>query len=104
MKRLLWSVGIGILAGVLDVIPMIAQGLPSSATVSAFVHWIALGVIISYVQMPFRSWVKGLVVAELATLSILALVASSDPVSVPIIFTTTAVLGSLVGWLTSKIK
>ncbi len=53
MKNLVISIGIGIIAGVIDVIPMIIQKLDKHAIVSAFIHWIVMGVIISYVQFPF---------------------------------------------------
>jgi hypothetical protein len=88
---------IGVAAGVLDVVPMALKKLDRYACVSAFLHWLALGVLIAYVQMPLAPWLKGLAVAEISTLSILALVWKSERRSVAPIALTTAVLGALVG-------
>jgi hypothetical protein len=102
MSKLLISLLIGIAAGIIDVIPMIIQKLDKSASLSAFIHWVALGVIISYVQTPFQPWLKGLLVAELASLSVIVLVFKSEPRSVIPIILMSAVLGVLVGIATAK--
>jgi hypothetical protein len=102
MSKLLISLAIGIAAGILDAAPMLIRKMDKTTCLSAFVHWVALGVIISYVQMPVAPWLKGLIVAELATLSVLALVFKSEPKSIFPIVMTTAVLGMAVGVATAK--
>jgi uncharacterized membrane protein len=44
MQKLLISLFIGIIAGIIDVIPMIVQKLDKYANMSAFIHWIIMGV------------------------------------------------------------
>ena len=102
MPRLLISVLIGVIAGVVDVLPMLAQKLSKHACLSAFVHWIVLGVLISYVQLPMPAWANGVVIAVLACLPVAILVSEKDPKSlVPILFMS-VVLGAAVGFATAR--
>lgn len=57
MKKLFVSLLIGTIAGVLDVIPMIMQGLDWYANASAFLHWVVMGVLISYVVQLDDPWI-----------------------------------------------
>ncbi len=98
MMDILLAIGIGIAAGIIDIIPMVLQKLDKYATVSAFVHWVVLGVVITYVQIGgLEGWLKGLVIAVLLTLPILIIVAKDDKKSILPILIMTIILGSLVG-------
>jgi len=101
MSRLVVSLGIGAIAGVIDVAPMMIQKLDRYSMASAFVQWVVLGFLISYVQLPMAPWLKGVVVAELAALPIVVLVMGSDPKSVGIIVAMSASLGAAVGVATA---
>lgn len=99
MITILLSLCIGIAAGIIDIIPMIIQKLDKHATVSAFVHWVVLGVVITHVQIPgLDGWLKGLVLAVLLTLPVLIIVAKADKKSIVPILAMTVILGSLVGF------
>lgn len=77
---------------------MILQKIDKHATVSAFVQWVALGIVITHVQIGgLDGWLKGLVIALLLTLPILIIVAKDDKKAVVPILVMTAILGSLVG-------
>ncbi len=97
MTKLFISLGIGALAGILDIIPMVLQKLDRFSNLSAFVHWLVLGVIISYIQLPLSPWLKGLVIAELSSLPIVILVMKNDIKSVVPILVMSAILGIAVG-------
>ncbi|MHB1689009.1 MAG: hypothetical protein ACYCVH_16780 [Ignavibacteriaceae bacterium] len=101
MSKLFISFGIGIIAGVIDVIPMMIQKLDKYSTLSAFVQWVVLGFLISYVQIPVASWLKGVIIAEMAALPIAILVFKSDPKSVIPILIMSAILGAIVGIATA---
>ena len=58
MSKLSISLIIGIIAGIIDVTPMIIQKLDKYACLSAFVHWVILGIVISYIEMPVAPWLK----------------------------------------------
>jgi hypothetical protein len=102
MSKLFISLGIGMIAGIIDVIPMVIQRLDKYSTISAFVQWVVLGFLISYVQVPMASWLKGIVVAEMTAVPIIVLVSGTDPKSVGVIAVMTAVLGALVGLATAR--
>jgi hypothetical protein len=102
MTKLFISIGIGVIAGVIDVIPMLIQKLDKFSNWSAFVHWVVLGVIISYIQMPLAPWLKGLVVAEIAALPIIILVAKTDRKSIIPMMVMSAILGIAVGISTGR--
>ncbi|NNF97854.1 MAG: hypothetical protein HKM93_00605 [Desulfobacteraceae bacterium] len=102
MPKLLISLCIGVIAGVIDVVPMIAQKLDKYSSWSAFVHWIVLAVIISYIQLPMPPWLKGLVVAEISAVPIIILVMKDDMKSIFPILIMSAVLGIAVGIATSR--
>jgi len=102
MPKLLISLAIGAVAGVIDVIPMLIQKLDKYSNISAFIHWVVLGVIIAYIKVPFSPWLKGLVIAELSALPIVILVAKTDVKSVMPILIMSAVLGVLAGITTAK--
>ncbi len=97
MRKLLTSIVIGLIAGIIDIIPMIVQNLDWYANVSALVHWIILGIIISYVSFDMRGWLKGLIIAILSSLPITILVLKDDPKNVIPITIMSIILGSAVG-------
>ena len=93
---------IGIIAGTIDVIPMIIQRIDKYACISAFVQWIVLGLIIPYVNWDMQPWLKGLLIGEMAALPILILVFAKDPKSVIPIILFSAILGTMVGLAGAK--
>jgi hypothetical protein len=102
MKRILIALLIGIIAGIIDVIPMILQDLSWYANISAFVHWIVLGLIIPFIDWKFPKWLIGLVIAELSALPIVIITLEAGPDSIAPILGFSAVLGVLVGWAGKK--
>jgi hypothetical protein len=102
MSRLIPSILIGSIAGAIDVVPMIAQKLSKHACISAFVHWVVLGVLISYIQVPMSPWLKGVTVAVLSCLPIAILVSEKDPKSIVPILTMSVILGAAVGFATFR--
>lgn len=78
MKEILIALIIGIIAGVIDVIPMIIQKMDKYANLSAFSHWVVLGLIIPFVSWNIAPWLKGLIIAEISAIPVLFMVASND--------------------------
>ena len=97
MSKIIIALLIGIIAGIIDVVPMIIQKIDRSACISAFVQWIFLGLIIPYVSWDIQPWLKGLLIAEMAALPIMVLVFVKEPKSTIPIFIFSAILGALVG-------
>ena len=102
MTKLFISLLIGSIAGIIDVTPMIIQRLDNYASISAFVHWVVLGVIISYIKMPMAPWIKGIIISVLSALPIVILVSKEDPKSIIPILTLSIILGAGVGVSTAR--
>ena len=93
MNDILIALSIGIVAGIIDVIPMIIQKMEKSANLSAFSHWIVLGLIIPFVSWNIAPWLKGLIIAELSAIPILFMVAPKDKKAILPISIMSAILG-----------
>ena len=98
MDKLLLSVIIGIVAGVIDIIPMIIQKLDKRATISAFLQYFFISIIIVNIDLPHVVWwLQGGIISVALALPVVVLVASEDRKAVPIILSMAAILGSLIG-------
>ena len=100
MDKLIFSAIIGLVAGVIDIIPMIMQKLPLPhySTVSAFFHYFFVSIIILNVDIPHIPWwLEGGVVGLALTIPMLIQVGHSDKKSLPIIAFNAVILGTLVG-------
>ena len=89
---------IGIIAGIIDVIPMLWQKMDKYANLSAFLHWVFLGLIIPFVNWPVAPWLKGVIIAEMAAVPVLMMVLPKDRKALLPIVLMSALLGAGVGW------
>ena len=98
MKGILLTCLIGIIAGAIDVLPMIKMKLDRFSIVSAFVFYFILPFIILNTElfgMPW--WLKGGVIGFALALPVIIMVAGQDKKSVPPMVVMSAVLGTLIG-------
>lgn len=102
MPKLIAALLIGIAAGIIDIIPMIIQKLNKYAIWSAFAHWVVLGFIISYIELPVSPWLKGLIVGAISSIPILILVSEEDKKAIPPILIMSIILGAAVGIASAK--
>jgi len=87
MENILTALAIGIVAGIIDVTPMIIMKLDKTANWSAFIHWIVLGLIIPFVQWNIQPWLKGMIIGLLTTLPVMIIVGAKDKKSlIPMTF------------------
>jgi hypothetical protein len=93
MNNLLIALMIGIVAGIIDVIPMMIQKLDKYAKLSAFIHWIAMGLIIPFVDWNMEPWLKGLIIAELTLIPVMVLVFPKDKKALIPMILLSAILG-----------
>lgn len=93
MENILIALAIGIVAGIIDVTPMIIMKLDKTANWSAFIHWVVLGLIIPFVHWGIDPWIKGLIIGELATLPVMIIVAPKDKKSLIPMILFSAILG-----------
>lgn len=96
--ELLLTLGIGIIAGVIDILPMIKMKVEKHSILSAFIYYLILPFVIFNINW-FGSlwWLRGGLVALLMAIPVIILVAKDDKKS-PIAMTIMSiVLGSLIG-------
>lgn len=98
MNTILTALLIGIIAGTIDVIPMIIQKLDRYANLSAFVHWVVLGLVIPFVSWGIQPWLKGLIIGELVTLPVMIIVAKNNKKALIPMVIMSAILGAGVGF------
>lgn len=103
MDKLFKALLLGLAAGIIDVIPMVFQGLSWEANVSALLHWLGLGVIITFARFPLSSWASGMVIALLTGIPIAVLAYPNDPASVIPIILFSVVLGGMLGYTSDRL-
>lgn len=97
MDKLVFSVIVGLVAGAIDIIPMIIQKLPRHSTVSAFFHHLFVSIIILNVNIPHIVWwLEGGVIGLALAIPMLIQIGNSDRKSLPIIALNAVILGTLV--------
>ena len=97
MNNLLIALCIGVVAGIIDVTPMIIQKLNKTANWSAFIHWVVLGLIIPFVHWDLDPWLKGLIIGVLTTVPVMIIVSTNDKKALIPMTLFSALLGAGVG-------
>ncbi len=101
-KRILTGVLLGATAGILDVIPMVLQGLTWDANISAFSLWVIAGFMIATSSLKINKFLKGIIIPLLIFIPCGFIIAWNNPgVLLPII-PATIVLGALLGFAIDK--
>lgn len=102
MRKISIALSMGVTAGVVDVIPMLIMHLSIYATISAFVHWVVLALIIPFVNWDLRSWVKGMFVAFISILPVMILLVETNPKDLIPMILSSLILGGLIGLFGKK--
>lgn len=88
---------IGISAGLVDIMPMIIKKLDKRDSLSAFVHYFALGLIIPFIDWPIAPWLKGAAVALLSAVPVMLIVYPRDKKAIIPMFLFSVILGAGIG-------
>jgi hypothetical protein len=102
MKKIKIGLLLGLAAGIIDVIPMIIQGLTWDANLSAFTLWIVVGILISIIDLNINPILKGILTAYMVLLPTAILIAWQEPISLIPIGIMTTILGGLLGFFIKK--
>ena len=103
MRRLIAGAGLGAVAGLIDVIPMVIKKLPWNADLSAFTMWVVAGFFCATSAITMPAPLKGLVISFLCLIPSAIIIGSKEPASLIPIAVMTGILGSLLGWAVKKI-
>lgn len=98
MKTFLLTCLIGMIAGAIDILPMIKMKLDRHSIASAFIFYFILPFVILDIDLfGLAWWLKGGVTGLSMALPIIILVAKEDKKSAPPMLIMSAVLGTLIG-------
>ena len=97
MNDFLIATIIGLVAGLIDIIPMIIQKLNKRDTISAFVHYFALGFIIPFVNWGIVPWLSGIVIAIMTSIPIMIIVYPRDKKAIIPMIVFSLILGAGIG-------
>jgi len=97
MNDFLIALIIGLVAGVIDVVPMVIMKLEKSASLSAFFHYLVLGLIIPFVSWDIQPWIKGVIISFLSAIPIMIIVSPKDRKALIPIIIFSIILGAGIG-------
>lgn len=94
---------LGVIMGILDVIPMIIQGLTWDANISAFFLWVVSGFMLATSNLKLQPTLKGIIIAFLCLLPSVFIIGWNDPFALVPIGAMTLILGALLGFSYGKL-
>jgi hypothetical protein len=101
-KKIITGILLGIIAGIIDVVPMVLQNLTWDANISAFSLWVLSGFLISISSINVNHVIKGLLISFSLLTPCAILIGWKEPSALVPIFISTAILGSLLGYFNGK--
>lgn len=102
MKKIKLALILGIIAGIIDVIPMLIQKLSWDANLSAFFFWIIVGLVIATTNIKLKGAIKGIVISLILLVPLAFIIGWNSPLTLIPIVIMTLILGSLLGFLIDK--
>ncbi|HEY5962336.1 MAG TPA: hypothetical protein VIV60_37525 [Polyangiaceae bacterium] len=103
MNRFTMALVLGIVAGTVDVLPMVALKSSPWAMASAFTHWLVVAVLVVYVRAAFLPWLKGLLVGAASAVPVMLMVFPVDPTGIGPITLMSLLLGTGVGYASGRL-
>lgn len=97
MKKIQLGISLGIIAGIIDVIPMIIQKLTWDANLSAFAFWIIAGFFTATTNINLKGALKGIVISILLLLPLTFIIGWQEPAIIM-----NLILGSALGFFIDK--
>ena len=102
-RKIIMGTALGVIAGIIDITPMMIQKLPIHAILSAFSMWVVLGFLVNTSTLKMNGVLKGLLLSFLVLLPTAILIGQGEPVSLIPISIMTVILGALLGFASGKI-
>jgi len=102
MKKLTLGILLGILAGIIDLIPMLMQKLTLDANLSAFSLWVISGFLTASSNLKINKIIKGILISFLVLIPCAFIIGWEEPISLIPIIIITLILGGVLGFLIEK--
>lgn len=102
MKKIRFGIISGIVAGIIDVIPMVFQKLTWNANISALTFWIIAGFFISSTNLNSRGPAKGVIISLILLVPLAFIIGWQEPTVLIPIITMNVILGAVLGYTIDK--
>jgi hypothetical protein len=102
MKKITLGILLGILAGIIDLIPMLMQKLTLDANLSAFSLWVISGFLTASSNLKINKIIKGILISFLVLIPCAFIIGWEEPISLIPIIIITLILGGVLGFLIEK--
>ncbi len=102
LNKILTGLLFGLIAGIIDIIPMVLQDLTWDANFSAFTMWIIAGFFVGAVDLKINPILKGIFISFLVLTPAAFIIAWNEPVALIPIAIMTTILGGLLGFAVNK--
>lgn len=98
MTHFTLSLAVGAAAGLLDIIPMIAQKLSARSCISAFCTYFFAAIIIFYSDLPYLPWwADGMGITLMMAIPVVLTFTGKERKATPVILLNALLLGFLIG-------
>jgi predicted permease len=98
MRSILFTLLIGVIAGGIDILPMVKMKLSKYAIASAFVFYFFVPYIIfNLYLLGIPWWIKGTIITPILALPVLLIVSQTDKKAIVPMLMNSIVLGTLIG-------
>lgn len=102
MRKIVLGILLGVIAGMIDLIPMLFQNLTLDANLSAFSLWVITGFLIAISKINVTGELKGIIISFLVLFPSAILIGWKEPVSLVPIVVMTLILGAFIGYFIEK--
>jgi len=102
MKKTVIGIGLGTIAGIIDLILMLIQKMPLNACLSAFTMWLVIGLFVSLIDMKINHIIEGVLIALLVFLPNSFIIGWNKPGSLLPVIVITVILGGIIGYFVNK--
>lgn len=94
---------LGVIVGVINVLPMILQKISWDANISTFLTWVIVGFLISTTNLKLQGILKGIIISILIFIPSTIFVIESNLTGAIWIIVMTLIFGSLLGYLIDRL-
>jgi len=102
MEKVKLGILLGLLTGIVDLIPMVYQKLTWDANLSAFTFWIINGIVIATTNFKIKGWLKGMVISLMLFIPLAFIIGGKQPISLIPILIMNVILGTGLGYFIEK--
>ena len=97
MRTIFISMAIGIAAGIIDIVPMVAKKTGRRPILSAFLQYFFVSIVILNINLPgIAWWLQGGLVSLCLAIPVIIIVSGTEKKAVPVIASMSIILGTLI--------